>query len=372
MLRYLTAGESHGPCLIAVVEGLPYGTPFDEAAVRAEMQRRQGGYGRGARMKIEQDSVEVLGGVRRGRTIGSPLTMRIDNRVKNAEELGEISRVRPGHADLAGAIKYGTTDARDVSERSSARETASRVAAGAVAAALLDAFDVRVLGYVIGIGPIDSTLRLEDPAEIARRRDASPFYMIDPSCEAQVRDGVDRARQEGDTLGGRIEVIGLGLPPGLGSYVSWEQKLDGRLARALMSVQTVKCVEVGLGLDGSRRRGSAYHDPIVRGPDGKLGRTSNNAGGIEGGMTNGQPLIVRAATKPISTLRRPLDTVDLKTGEAVQAQYERSDVCVVPAASVIAQAVVAFELAAAFLEKFGGDTFEETRERYDAYRKRIP
>lgn len=369
MLKYLTTGESHGPCLTAVVEGLPYGTPFSPDPINAELARRQGGYGRGARMKIERDAIEVIGGVRAGRTIGSPLAMRIDNRVKNAEALSEINRVRPGHADLAGALKYGTDDARDVSERSSARETASRVAAGAAAAAFLEHFGVRVLGTVTGIGEIDSELRLDDPTEILRRRDASPFYMVDPVREEEIRALVDRVRAEGDTLGGRVEVVAFGLPPGLGSYASWEAKLDGRLARALMSVQTVKAVEVGVGAAGSRRRGSAFHDPIVRGADGRLGRTSNNAGGIEGGMTNGQPLVVRAAAKPISTLRTPLPTVDLKTGEDARAQYERSDVCVVPAASVVAQAVVAFELAAVFLDKLGGDTFEETRQRHDAYRK---
>lgn len=360
MLRYITTGESHGPCLLSIVEGLPYGTPFDAAPIDAELARRQGGYGRGARMKIERDRIEVIGGVRQGRTIGSPLTMRIENRVANTEQLGAITKVRPGHADLAGVKKYGTADARDISERSSARETVSRTAAGAAACAFLAHFGIRVIGVVTGIGDVDAA-RPDDPDEILRRRDASPFYVADAEREAEATALVDAARAEGDTLGGRIEVIAFGLPPGLGSYVSWDQKLDGRLARALMSVQTVKSVEVGLGLEGSRRRGSAYHDAILPGG----ARPTNHAGGIEGGMTNGQPLVVRAATKPISTLRKPLDTIDVATGEAAKAQYERSDVCVVPAASVIAQAVVGFELAAAFLEKFGGDTFEETRRRYE-------
>ncbi len=371
MLRYVTAGESHGKCLIALIEGVPYGTPVSLEAVNAELQRRQGGYGRGARMKLEKDEAEILTGVRKGHTLGSPLTLQIANRVQNAEDLNPITRPRPGHADLAGAMKYGTQDARDVAERSSARETAARVAAGAFANAFLGHFGIRVLGYVVEVGGISSDARIDDPDELARVRDESLFYTLDRSLDERIRARVDEARAAGDTLGGLFEVRVFGAPPGLGSHAGWEHKLDGALARALMSVQTVKAVEVGLGFEAARRPGSRMHDEIVLGPDGRLGRSHNNAGGIEGGMTNGQPVVVRAACKPISTLRKPLQTVDLASKEQAQALYERSDVCVVPAASVIGQAVVAFEIARAFLDKFGGDTFEETRQRYDGYRKQL-
>jgi chorismate synthase len=371
MLRYVTAGESHGKCLIALIEGVPYGTPVSLEAVNAELQRRQGGYGRGARMKLEKDEAEILTGVRKGHTLGSPLTLQIANRVQNAEDLNPITRPRPGHADLAGAMKYGTQDARDVAERSSARETAARVAAGAFANAFLGHFGIRVLGYVVEVGGISSDVRIDDPDELARVRDESLFYTLDRSLDERIRARVDEARAAGDTLGGIFEVRVFGAPPGLGSHAGWEHKLDGALARALMSVQTVKAVEVGLGFEAARRPGSRMHDEIVLGPDGRLGRSHNNAGGIEGGMTNGQPVVARAACKPISTLRKPLQTVDLASKEQAQALYERSDVCVVPAASVIGQAVVAFEIARAFLDKFGGDTFEETRQRYDGYRKQL-
>lgn len=371
MLRYVTAGESHGKCLIALIEGVPYGTPVSLEAVNAELQRRQGGYGRGARMKLEKDEAEILTGVRKGHTLGSPLTLQIANRVQNAEDLNPITRPRPGHADLAGAMKYGTQDARDVAERSSARETAARVAAGAFANAFLGHFGIRVLGYVVEVGGISSDARIDDPDELVRLRDESLFYTLDRSLDERIRARVDEARAAGDTLGGIFEVRVFGAPPGLGSHAGWEHKLDGALARALMSVQTVKAVEVGLGFEAARRPGSRMHDEIVLGPDGRLGRSHNNAGGIEGGMTNGQPVVVRAACKPISTLRKPLQTVDLASKEQAQALYERSDVCVVPAASVIGQAVVAFEIARAFLDKFGGDTFEETRQRYDGYRKQL-
>ncbi|HXG60711.1 MAG TPA: chorismate synthase [Planctomycetota bacterium] len=371
MLRYVTAGESHGKCLIALIDGVPYGTPVSLEAVNAELQRRQGGYGRGARMKLEKDEAEILTGVRKGHTLGSPLTLQIANRVQNAEDLNPITRPRPGHADLAGAMKYGTQDARDVAERSSARETAARVAAGAFAGSFLTHFGIRVLGYVVEVGGISSDARIDDPDELVRVRDESLFYTLDRSLDDRIRARVDEARAAGDTLGGVFEVRVFGAPPGLGSHAGWEHKLDGALARALMSVQTVKAVEVGLGFEAARRPGSQMHDEIVMGPDGRLGRSRNNAGGIEGGMTNGQPVVVRAACKPISTLRKPLQTVDLASKEQAQALYERSDVCVVPAASVIGQAVVAFEIARAFLDKFGGDTFEETRRRHEEYRRQL-
>jgi chorismate synthase len=371
MLRYTTAGESHGKCLVASIEGLPYGTPVDLDAVNAELARRQGGYGRGARMKLEKDEATLLTGVRQGHTLGSIVTLQIPNRVQNTEELNPITRPRPGHADLAGAMKFGTNDARDVAERSSARETAARVAAGAFANAFLARFGVRVLGYVVEVGGISGPARIDDPDELVRVREESMFYTLDKDLDERIRARVDEVKLAGDTLGGVFEVRVFGAPPGLGSHAGWEEKLDGALARALMSVQTVKAVEVGLGFEAARRTGSQMHDEIVRGADGRIARSRNNAGGIEGGMTNGQPVVVRGACKPISTLRKPMQTVDLATKEGAQALYERSDVCVVPAASVIGQATAAFEVAKAFLAKFGGDTFEETRQRYDAYRKQL-
>lgn len=371
MIRYTTAGESHGKCLIAAIEGLPYGTPVDAAAVNAELARRQGGYGRGARMKLEKDEAEILTGVRKGHTLGSIVTMQIMNRVQNTEDLNPITRPRPGHADLAGALKFGTNDARDVAERSSARETASRVAAGAFANAVLGHFGIRVLGYVVEVGGITSPTRIEDPDTLLKVREESLFYTLDKDLDDRIRAKVDEAKQAGDTLGGLFEVKVFGSPPGLGTHAGWEDKLDGALARALMSVQTVKAVEVGLGFEAARRPGSQVHDEILRGADGGIARSRNNAGGIEGGMTNGQPVVVRAACKPISTLRKPMQTLDLASKEKAEALYERSDVCVVPAASVIGQAVVAFEILNAFLGKFGGDTFAETQQRLDLYRKQL-
>ena len=371
MLRYTTAGESHGKCLVTSIEGLPYGSPFDLDAVNAELSRRQGGYGRGARMKLEKDEAAILTGVRKGHTLGAIVTLQILNRISNTEELNPITRPRPGHADLAGALKFGTNDARDVAERSSARETAARVAAGAFANGVLATFGIRVLGYVVEVGGISSPTRIEDPEQLLKVREESDFYTLDKDLDGRIRAKVDECKAAGDTLGGVFEVKVFGAPPGLGTHAGWEDKLDGALARALMSVQTVKAVEVGRGFEAARRTGSQVHDEIVRGADGRLARSRNNAGGIEGGMTNGQPVVVRAACKPISTLRKPMQTVDLASKEGAQALYERSDVCVVPAASVIGQAVVAFELLKVFLSKFGGDTYEETRQRLDVYRKQL-
>ena len=367
MLSFVTAGESHGPCLLAVVTGLPYGAPVDLDFVNEELRRRQGGYGRGPRMRMEEDRAEILTGVRHGKTLGSPLTLRIPNRVSNAEELPPLTRPRPGHADLAGALKFGTSDARDVSERASARETAARVAAGALAHGFLKCFAIRAVGYVVELGGRKAARDAGSADEAVGLRSSSEFYSLESARDAEWRALVDQVRGDGDSIGGVFEVAAWGLPPGLGSHAGWELKLDGALARALMSVQTVKAVEVGLGVEAARRRGSDMHDEIVAG----LERTRNNAGGIEGGMTNGQPLVVRAACKPISTLRKPLRSVDLQTGREETAAVERSDVTVVPAASVIGEAMVAFELARAFLDKFGGDTYDETRERFDAFQEKI-
>ena len=371
MLRYTTAGESHGKCLITSIEGIPYGTPLDPDTVNAELSRRQGGYGRGARMKLEKDEADIVTGMRKGHALGSILTLQIMNRVQNTEELNPITRPRPGHADLAGAMKFGTNDARDVAERSSARETAARVAAGALANAFLSNFGIRVLGYVVEIGGITSPTRIDAPDELLRVREESMFYTLDKDLDEKLKAKVDEVKLAGDTLGGIFEVRVFNAPPGMGTHAGWEDKLDGLLARALMSVQTVKAVEVGLGFEAARRNGSQMHDEIVIGDGGKIARSRNNAGGIEGGMTNGQPVVVRAACKPISTLRKPMQTVDLASKEQAAALYERSDVCVVPAASVIGQAVVAFEIAKVFLAKFGGDTFDETKHRYDVYRKQL-
>ena len=371
MLHYTTAGESHGKCLITSIQGIPYGTPLDSESVNAELSRRQGGYGRGARMKLEKDEAEIVTGMRKGHALGSILTLQIMNRVQNTEELNPITRPRPGHADLAGAMKFGTNDARDVAERSSARETAARVAAGALANSFLSNFGIRVLGYVVEIGGISSPTRIDAPDDLVRVREESMFYTLDKDLDEKLRARVDEVKAAGDTLGGIFEVRVFNAPPGMGTHAGWEDKLDGLLARALMSVQTVKAVEVGLGFEAARRSGSQMHDEIVLGDGGKIARSRNNAGGIEGGMTNGQPVVVRAACKPISTLRKPMQTVDLASKEQAAALYERSDVCVVPAASVIGQAVVAFEIARVFLAKFGGDTFEETKQRYDVYRKQL-
>jgi chorismate synthase len=322
-------------------------------------------------MKLEKDEADIVTGMRKGHSLGSIVTLQIMNRVQNTEELNPITRPRPGHADLAGAMKFGTNDARDVAERSSARETAARVAAGALANSLLSNFGIRVLGYVVEIGGISSPTRIDAPDELLRVREESMFYTLDKDLDEKLKAKVDEVKQAGDTLGGIFEVRVFNAPPGLGTHAGWEDKLDGALARALMSVQTVKAVEVGLGFEAARRTGSQMHDEIVLGDGGKIARSRNNAGGIEGGMTNGQPVVVRAACKPISTLRKPMQTVDLASKEQGAALYERSDVCVVPAASVIGQAVVAFEVARVFLAKFGGDTFDETKQRFDTYRKQL-
>jgi chorismate synthase len=370
-LRYRTAGESHGPCLVTVVEGLPYGLPFDPARIDAALARRQGGYGRGARQKMEHDTVEVLAGIRQGRTVGGPLVLRVANRVKSGETLGPIAKPRPGHADLPGTLKFGLKDARDISERASARETAARVAAGAVAAQILAPFDIEALGYVVAVGGAASAVRLDDPAEIRRRREASLFYALDPAQEATWTAAVDAAKAAGDTVGGVFEVAVFGCPPGLGSHVQWDRKLDTRLAAALMSIQSVKGIEIGDGFAEAARRGSEAHDAVRHESDGKIRRATNRAGGIEGGMTNGMPVVVRAASKPISTLREGLPTIDLATGGPARAQYERSDTCIAPAASVVGEAAVALEIAAVFLEKFGGDAWDDVRRGYDAYAARV-
>ncbi len=380
MLRYLTAGESHGPALVAVVEGLPAGLPVRRDELAAELARRRLGYGRGNRMKIERDELEILGGVRHGRTLGSPVAVVIRNTEwpRWAEEMspdpGEPRRrmttPRPGHADLAGMLKYDTHDARDILERASARETAARTVVGYLAKRLLAEVGVSVLSHVVAIGSVTaSDPPIPDPADL-ERIDASPVRAFDPELSAAMVAEIERAKAERDTLGGVVEVVAHGLVPGIGSHVHGDRRLDARLAEALMSIQAIKAVEVGDGLESARRRGSAAHDEIHHGPDGFV-RPTDRAGGIEGGMTIGGVLRVRAAMKPISTLMRPLATVDVETKQPEQAFRERSDVCAVPAAGVVAEAMVAIVLAQEIQRKFGGDTVGDLREAWEAYRRRL-
>ncbi len=374
MLYFKTAGESHGKCLIAMVEGLPAGLCIDEAAINKEMRRRQGGPGRGGRMQIEEDRVEILSGVRRHVTLGSPVCLMIKNSDFKIDELPPVTRPRPGHADFAGAVKYNQKDARNILERASARETAARVAAGALVKILLSCFGIRVFGYVKGIGGINSDKLAGDLDVAVKIRDNSPIYCIDQESESKIIEKIKETGEKGDSLGGVIEVIASGLPVGLGNHTQWDIKLDARIAGALMSVQAIKGVELGLGCDAANKYGSEVHDEIFYGKTptnkpltGGFWRRTNNAGGIEGGISNGEPVVARAYMKPIPTLKKPLRSVDLLTREPITAAYERSDVCAVPAASVVCEAMVAFEIARAFMEKFGGDCIDEIKRNYMGY-----
>jgi chorismate synthase len=387
-LSFRTAGESHGRGLVALVEGLPAGLAVEMALhVDPELKRRQGGYGRGRRMQIEQDRAEVVSGVRLGETLGSPLAMVIWNRDwenwqvamsplapapdENPKALRPHYLPRPGHADLVGVLKYDRRDVRDILERASARETAARVACGALAKRLLAEFGVTVGSHVVSIGAVAADVPDVLPEDLNGAVDDDPVRCLDPGSSSRMTAAIDDAKERGDTLGGVFEVVARGLPAGLGSHVSWDTKLDGRLAGAMMSIQAVKGVEIGLGFEGARRPGSEVHDPIVHADDkprtGRLGRASNRAGGLEGGITTGEPLLVRGAMKPISTLRKPLPSVDLRDGSVGDAAVERSDVCAVPAAAVVGEAMVALVVAAAFLEKFGGDSMSEVRRNFDGY-----
>jgi chorismate synthase len=381
IFRFLTAGESHGEALTAVIDGVPAGLPLTEADIDVDLARRQRGYGRGGRMKIERDRVHIVSGLRWGQTLGSPLTLQIANRDwenwKGTMSVGppeagtahkEVTRPRPGHADLAGAMKYGHRDIRNVLERSSARETTARVAVAGVAKRLLAEFGITILSHVTEIGGVRMSSDFEMPwDEVKRRAEASEVRCADPDTEAAIIAAIDDAKTKGDTLGGVFEVVALGCPVGLGSYVQWDRRLDGRLAQAFAAIQAIKGVELGLGFEAARRPGSAVHDEILFDADSGFRRSSNNAGGLEGGVTNGQPVIVRAAMKPLSTLRTPLKSVDLATKEAVEAVVERSDVCAVPAAGIVGEAMMAIVLANAFLEKFGGDSIDEIRRNHSAY-----
>ncbi|MBB5616664.1 chorismate synthase [Microcella frigidaquae] len=389
MLRWLTAGESHGPELIAVLEGLPAGVPVLREAIQADLQRRKLGYGRGARMKFEQDELSISGGVRHGVSMGSPIALRIGNTewpkwttvmspdpVDPAELSGgraaPLTRPRPGHADLVGMQKYGFDESRPVLERASARETAARVALGAVARAFLGELGIRLVAHTLAIGPVrvpdDAPLPLPDDVD---RLDADPLRCLHPETSAAMVAEVDATHKDGDTLGGVVEVLAYGVPPGLGSYVHWDRRLDARLAAALMGIQAIKGVEVGDGFETTRRRGSSAHDELVV-DDGLIERLSDRAGGTEGGMSTGTVLRVRAGMKPIATVPHALRTVDTSTGEAAPAHHQRSDVCAVPAAGVVAEAMVALVLAEAVLEKFGGDSVAETRRNLEGYLAAIP
>lgn len=366
-LRYLTAGESHGPCLVGVIEGLPAGLKLDIEAINVDLKRRQQGYGRGGRMKIETDTAEILSGQRRGESIGSPVTLLVKNKDAKINELPAVTRPRPGHADLAGLIKYDRQDARDILERSSARETTMRVAIGAVSKLLLREVGIELVGHVVALGPVVANTAGLTLAQIKERSEASEVRCADPEAAQKMVATIEEAKSNGDTLGGVLEVVATGLPIGLGSHAQWDRKLDAAIAGALMSIQAIKGVEFGLGFEAARRFGSQVHDEILPARQHELARASNNAGGFEGGMTNGQPIIVRAAMKPISTLMKPMRSVDIQTGQEVKATVERSDVCAVPAAAVVGEAVVAFELACAVLDKFGGDSVNELKRNVAGY-----
>ena len=386
LLRLTTAGESHGPALVCTLEGMPAGIPLLADDINADLFRRQQGYGRGRRMQIERDEVEFLSGVRAGETLGSPIAMLIRNRDwKNWIEIMDpaprdddadglrkrsVTRPRPGHADLTGILKYDRDDARDILERASARETTARVAGAAVARALLKTFDVHVGSHLVHLGGIDAaTVPL--PADLNAASDASPVRTLDPEAEARIIALIDAAKVEGNTLGGICEVVARGLPVGLGSHVSWDRKLDGRIGQAMLSIPAVKGVELGMGFASARKTGAEVHDEIAIAPGrtiaGNVQRTTNRAGGLDGGMTNGEPVVVRVAMKPIATLMKPLQTIDTTTSAVAAAVVERSDVTAVPAMGVIAEAMLLLVLADAMVEKFGGDSLGEMRRNYDGY-----
>ncbi|HEV8498100.1 MAG TPA: chorismate synthase [Gemmatimonadaceae bacterium] len=385
-LRFTTAGESHGQALVSILEGMPAGLPLVADDVNTELARRQQGYGRGRRMQIEKDTVEFLSGVRAGETLGSPIAMVIQNRDwKNWQEIMDpapnapdaqprkraVTRVRPGHADLTGILKYDRDDARDILERASARETTARVAAAAICKRFLSEFEVRIGSHLVSLGGIDAARPADMPEDVNAAADASPLRTLDHDAEQRMVTYIDEIKRAGNTLGGVCEVVVDGLPVGLGSHVSWDRKLDGRIGAAIMSIPAVKGVEIGMGFQTARVTGADVHDEIEMSPGrvlaGNVRRKTNRAGGLEGGMTTGEPLVVRVAMKPISTLMRPLGTVDVATGEAAAAVAERSDVTAVPAMGVIAEGMLALVLADAFLEKFGGDSLGETHRNYGAY-----
>jgi chorismate synthase len=386
LLRLTTAGESHGPALLCTLEGLPAGLPLRVEDVNAELFRRQQGYGRGRRMQIERDEIEFLSGVRAGETLGSPIAMLIRNKDwKNWVEIMDpaprdddpaglrkrsVTRPRPGHADLTGILKYDRDDARDILERASARETTARVAGAAIARVLLREFGITIGSHLVHLGGVDAQ-PVSLPDDINAVADQSAVRTLDTDAETRMIARIDAAKADGNTLGGICEIVARGLPVGLGSHVSWDRKLDGRIGQAMLSIPAVKGVEIGIGFDAARKTGAEVHDEITlapgRGLSGNVRRATNRAGGLDGGMTNGEPVVVRVAMKPISTLMRPLQTIDTETSVAAEAVVERSDVTAVPAMGVIAEAMLALVLADAMIEKFGGDSLGEMRRNYDAY-----
>lgn len=391
MLRYFTAGESHGPCLTAIIDGVPAGFPIDVAKINHDLWRRQQGYGRGGRMLIEKDEVQIRSGIRWGETLGSPVALGIENRdwknwtkkmspaPEDRDESIAVTKPRPGHADLTGVLKYHHSDIRNILERASARDTVSRTAVGSFCKQLLAPFGIRVMGYIRSIGNVEAGTQGLSYEEMFTRSEESPVRVADKEAEEKMIALIEDCKKKGNTLGGIFEVVALGLPPGLGSHTQWDRKLDGRLAQALMSIQAIKGVEIGLGFEMARRRGAEVHDEIFFDPHKMVSqgtprivptgfyRGSNNSGGTEGGMSNGAPLVVRVGMKPISTLMSPLQSVDLRSKQAADASVERSDVCSAPAAAVVGEAVVSFELAVAFLEKFGGDSLHEITRNYEGY-----
>jgi chorismate synthase len=395
MLRYFTAGESHGPCLTMIIDGVPAGFAVDVSKINHDLWRRQQGYGRGGRMLIEKDEVQLRSGIRWGETLGSPITFGIENRdwknwtkkmsaaAEDRDETIAVTKPRPGHADLNGVLKYDRSDIRDILERASARDTVSRTAVGSFCKQLLSPFGIRVMGYIRSIGNVTSNLDGLSYEETYARAEESPVRTADSAAEEKMIALIEECKKEGDTLGGIFEIVALGIPPGLGTHTQWDRKLDGRLAQSLMSIQAIKGVEIGLGFEMARRRGSQVHDEIFFDPAKMVTegtprivptgfyRGSNNSGGTEGGMSNGAPLVVRVAMKPISTLMSPLQSVDLRSKQPTDASVERSDVCAAPAAAVVGESVVAFELANAFLDKFGGDSLREIRRNYESYLEQI-
>ncbi|GEN34233.1 chorismate synthase [Aneurinibacillus danicus] len=383
-MRYLTAGESHGPQLTAIIEGVPSNLPLSIEKINEQLLRRMKGHGRGRRMQIEKDQVKIVAGVRHGKTTGAPICLVVENKdwthwqtimspepVDEGEDKRRVSRPRPGHADLNGALKYNQRDMRNILERSSARETAIRVAVGAVARQLLEQFDITVAGHVLRIGevqakPVDVSLE-----EMIRITEESPVRCLDADAAKRMMDLIDKAKADGDSLGGVVEVRAEGLPVGLGSHVQWDRKLDGRLAQAIMSIQAFKGVEIGIGFEAAARPGSQVHDEIILDEQGNYSRKTNRAGGLEGGMTTGMPVVVRGVMKPIPTLYKPLNSIDIDTKEPFAASIERSDSCAVPAASVVAEAVVCWTLADALCEKFAGDSLEEMKANYDKYNRHV-
>ncbi|MBN3039342.1 MAG: chorismate synthase [Candidatus Omnitrophica bacterium] len=371
MLRFLTAGESHGASLIGILDGLPAGLKINKQLIDQDLASRQKGYGRGARMKIEKDKINILSGLRKGKTIGSPLALLIKNRDFKINVLPAIICPRPGHADLSGALKLNTKDMRDVLERASARETAMRVAIGAICRIFLGEFNIASLNHVISIGKVCAHTEGMSFNQIDRAAERSPLSCADKKAQAKMMAEIDKAKTEGDSLGGTFEIIVKNIPSGLGSYAQWDRRLDAKLAAALMSIPAIKGVEIGAGFSGACQRGSEIHDSIFYSREKGFFRNSNNAGGLEGGMTNGEPLVLRCAMKPIATLRQPLPSINIKSKRKTKASVERADVCAVPAAGVVARAMACFCIAQALIEKFAGDSLQELKRNYQGYLRQI-